>query len=93
MGLRKLAASEKKVVGIGEIGLDYHHDKFSHDLQEAFFVGQLAIARELDLPAILHLRSSKHPGENEAVFEDALRILERESFSNGVAPLFQRQLD
>lgn len=86
--VRELAASEERVVAIGEIGLDYYHDKFPHGQQEAFFVAQLDIARDLGLPAIIHLRSSKNPGGNEEVFVDAIRILERERFSNGVAHCF-----
>jgi TatD DNase family protein len=89
--VRKYAA-EEKVVAIGEIGLDYYHDKFPHDLQEDFFVAQLAIASEFDLPAIIHLRSSKNPGGNEAVFEDAVRILAREKFTNGVTHCFSGNL-
>jgi TatD DNase family protein len=86
--IRQFTVSEKKVVAIGETGLDYYHDRFPHDQQEAFFTGQLEIARDLGLPAVIHIRSSKNPGGNEAVFVDALRILERENFSNAVMHCF-----
>lgn len=86
--IRQFASNEKKVVAIGETGLDYYHDRHPHDRQEAFFKGQLEIARELGLPAIIHIRSSKNPGGNEAVFADAFRILESFDFSNAVMHCF-----
>lgn len=82
------ARREKKVVAIGEIGLDYYHDLFSHDLQKAFLVGQLNIAQSLRLPAILHCRAGKNPGENEAAFLDLIEILEKLRFARGVAHCF-----
>lgn len=85
-------AKDEKVVAIGEIGLDYYHDKFPHEMQEDFFVAQLDIAKDFNLPAVIHCRSSKHPGQNEEVFEDVIRILEREHFSNGVIHCYSGNL-
>lgn len=82
------AKNEPKIVAIGEIGLDYYHDKFSHQMQDEWLTRQLAIATELNLPAIIHCRAGKNPGENEAAFVDLIRILERENFRNGVIHCF-----
>ena len=82
------AKNEEKIVAIGETGLDYYHDRFPHDLQAAFFVGQLNIAKQLNKPAILHCRGGKKPGENEQAFIDLIYILEQAEFSNGVVHCF-----
>ncbi|HDI59685.1 MAG TPA: TatD family deoxyribonuclease [Desulfobacteraceae bacterium] len=55
--LKALAASPK-VRAWGEIGLDFNRMHSPRDDQERWFVRQLAIARELDLPIILHERDS-----------------------------------
>ncbi len=53
--LRALAAS-KKVVAIGESGLDFHYMHSPPDAQEASLRAQLALATELDLPIVIHCR-------------------------------------
>lgn len=55
--LRDLAA-RPKVVAIGEIGLDYHWDEAPRPVQKRVFERQLALAREVDLPVIIHQRES-----------------------------------
>ena len=55
--LRSLA-QEKKVVAIGEIGLDYYWDKSFNDLQKEVFIKQIKLANELDLPLSIHDREA-----------------------------------
>ena len=51
-------ASHKKVVGIGEIGLDYHYTKENKDIQKRVFNTQLEIAKILNLPVVIHDREA-----------------------------------
>ncbi len=48
----------KKVVAIGEIGLDYHYDGYDRDTQIDCFVKQLELAEKLSLPVIIHSREA-----------------------------------
>ena len=54
----KKLAGLPKVVSIGEIGLDYHYDFSPRPLQQERFAQQLELARELDLPVIIHDREA-----------------------------------
>lgn len=55
--IRSLCALEK-TVAVGEIGLDYYWDKMPRQTQKEWFVRQLALAKEVDLPVIIHSREA-----------------------------------
>jgi TatD DNase family protein len=69
--IRSLAKSSKKVVAIGEIGLDYHWDD-NKEIQQEFFKEQINIANELDLPIIIHTRDA---------IDDTINILKNGKFN------------
>ena len=61
-------SSHPKVVGIGEIGLDYHWEKGPHkrEIQKQFFIKQIEYANKVGLPVSIHSREA---------FQDTLEIL------------------
>ncbi len=73
--LIKLAAASKKIVAIGEIGLDYYWNDAPHDVQQKILKEQLALAEELDLPVVIHLRE-KGDAEHGECASDLMKILE-----------------
>jgi TatD DNase family protein len=67
--VREQIAATPSARAIGEIGLDYHYDYSPKDVQDAVFRGQVRLARELDLPVVIHTREAD---------EDTLTILREE---------------
>ena len=59
---RKLCKLERKIKAIGEIGLDYHYEPYSAEVQKKAFSLQLELARELDMPVIVHERDAHQDG-------------------------------
>ena len=59
---------DKKIVGIGEIGLDYHYTKETRDKQIEMFEYQLDLAEKLNLPVVIHSRDAT---------QDTIDILKR----------------
>ncbi|MCY7692046.1 TatD family hydrolase [Bacillus altitudinis] len=65
----KELSQHEKVVAIGEMGLDYYWDKSPKDVQKEVFRRQIALAKEVNLPIIIHNRDAT---------EDVVTILKEE---------------
>ena len=59
---RMLWKQNSKIKAIGEIGLDYHYEDIPRDIQKKAFRMQMELARELDLPVIVHERDAHEDG-------------------------------
>ena len=81
---RDLCAKFPKVKAIGEIGLDYHYEDIPRDIQKQAFRLQMALAAELDLPAIVHEREAH---------EDGLRIVDEFPTVRGVFHCYSGSLE
>ena len=77
-----LAKQSERVVAWGEIGLDYHYDHSPREVQREVFRRQLAIARELNLPVVIHSREAD---------DDTIEILREELSGTGVSPVNHAQ--
>src|SRR5207245_9224744 len=72
-------ASHRKVVGIGETGLDFHYDLSPRDIQERVFRAHIAASRASGLPLIIHAREAD---------QEIARILEEKRPPPGVLHCF-----
>ena len=61
-------ASEPRVIGLGETGLDYHYDKSDRAVQQALFRTHIGVARETGLPIIIHTRDAEN--DTIAILQD-----------------------
>lgn len=56
--LEKLVNNNRKIIGIGEIGLDYYHNDLNSDRQKEYFEKQILIAKKFNLPIVVHTREA-----------------------------------
>jgi TatD DNase family protein len=66
-------------VAVGEIGLDFFIDHYDRARQEYFFVEQLKLAKEFDLPVLLHIRRAQ---------DSILKLLRQHKVRGGIAHAF-----
>lgn len=59
---RKLCKLHPKVKAIGEIGLDYYYEDIPRDVQKKAFIAQMELAKELDMPVVVHERDAHDDG-------------------------------
>ncbi len=71
--MREHFKANPRLKGVGEIGLDYYWERVGHDIQQAAFIKQLELARELELPVIIHSRDAN---------DDCVRVLEEQGFKD-----------
>ena len=67
--------NSKRVVAVGEIGLDYHYDHSPRADQQRMFESQLDFAREHNMPVILHIRDAMDDAMNILKYHRDLRLL------------------
>ena len=74
--IKNLAKTNKKVIAIGEIGLDYYWNTENKEIQKKAFIEQINIANELNLPIVIHTR--------EAIMDTINILKENEAINKGV---------
>ena len=67
--------SRDKVVALGEIGLDYYYDNSERDVQRYWFARQLELAKEVNMPVVIHTRDA---------MEDTINILKSHGGGDGI---------
>ena len=68
-------ARHPRVVAIGEMGLDYHHMSFPKEIQKDCFRRQVRLAKEFDLPCIVHSRDAAEETLALLMEEDAKKVV------------------
>ncbi|MFA6587467.1 MAG: TatD family hydrolase [Patescibacteria group bacterium] len=90
-------AKEKGVVAIGECGLDYFHmpegldEKEFTNKQKEVFIQHIDLAKKLNLPIILHCRSTKV--DPDRAYLEMLEVLKQENFNNAVIHCYTASLE
>ena len=83
---QSLVASSKKVVAIGETGVDFFHSDHNFAKQKEIFIEQINLARKNNLALIVHGRNSRDGSQN--AYQAILEILKQTKASRGVIHCF-----
>ena len=75
---------EEKVVGIGEIGLDYYWNQDQKEIQKDWFIKQIRLAKKYQKPIVVHCREA---------FDDLYKILKDEKVEKGIIHCYTGSLE
>jgi len=75
---------QQKAVAVGETGLDFHYNLSDPNIQKEVFMKHIYLAKEFDLPLIIHSRKAE---------EEIYDILKKEKISKGVVHCYSGTLD
>lgn len=81
--IEKLIKNNNRIIGIGEIGLDYYYGKETSSEQKKLFITQLELAEKLSYPVVIHTRDAT---------EDTLNILKNYKL-NGIIHCFNGSIE
>ncbi len=88
--IQNLSTKNKKIVAVGEIGLDYYYSKSEHSLQRNAFEEQLQLAIDFNLPAVIHTRDADE--DTKSILKNFSTALKKKgvvhSFTSGI-PLLE----
>lgn len=82
--LTETIKNNKKIVGVGEIGLDYHYGKDDQLKQIEMFIDQMKLAEDLNLPVVIHSRDAT---------EDTIKVLKEFPNVTGVIHCFSGSVE
>jgi TatD DNase family protein len=77
----EILAKRPKVIGWGEIGLDYFYDHSPREIQQQVFLYQLELARAARLPIVIHCRPSE---SSDNAWKDCLALIEQHWRKSGL---------
>ncbi|RHZ36784.1 TatD family hydrolase [endosymbiont GvMRE of Glomus versiforme] len=80
--------TNKKIIAIGEIGLDYYRTFTPQETQKYWFKKQLELAKKHNLPVLLHIRGKDDKKEFIKAFWDAYEIVKEVEIKKGILHCF-----
>ncbi|KLL02541.1 MAG: TatD, hydrolase [Mycoplasmataceae bacterium RC_NB112A] len=80
--------NNKKIIAIGEIGLDYYRTFTGIEKQKVWFKKQLELAKKYDLPVLLHIREEGVEDKFPSAFKDAYEIVKEFGIKKGILHCF-----